>query len=283
MELLRFYAETFVRLAKHLQELETCLYIDETERRSEEEHGSAPACTTDWEGYVIPTLNRAQRDIDTINLVVTSLHNSELLKAAAHQTLTAADVKSLHQNMDRELSTHFFIGIPQDRKAAYCEPFKGWEEILRRFEGITRDVEEMSKCFSLSRYTAAMFHAMQIAERGAIELGDCIGVTDPKKGWGATEQKLTQLIKGGHKQLPSELEGKFEFLEQMHREINSMTLAWRNKIDHAANRLAIVPNTDFTPDIAEHIAGSVRVFFLRLAEGMPPPTAEDLFFGIQKL
>lgn len=48
----------------------------------------------------------------------------------------------------------------------------------------------MNKCFALSRYTAAMFHAMQIAELGAIELGDYIGVIDPKKGWGATEKSL---------------------------------------------------------------------------------------------
>jgi hypothetical protein len=58
-------------------------------------------------------------------------------------------------------------------------------------------------------------------------------------------------------------------LEQMNREIESMVLAWRNKVDHAANHLAIVPNTDFTPDIAEHIIGAVRVFMLRLLEGIP--------------
>jgi hypothetical protein len=55
----------------------------------------------------------------------------------------------------------------------------------------------------------------------------------------------------------------------MNREIDSMTLSWRHKIDHAANRLAILPNTDFTPDIAEHITSAVRVFMLRLGEGMP--------------
>ena len=95
-----------------------------------------------------------------------------------------------------------------------------------------------------------------------------IGVVDPKKGWGPTQKKLAELLKQGHSKLPSSLSGKFEFLEQMSREVDSMVLAWRHKVDHAANRLAILPNTDFTPDIAEHIIGSVRIFMLRLQEGM---------------
>jgi plasmid stabilization system protein ParE len=48
-----------------------------------------------------------------------------------------------------------------------------------------------------------------------------------------------------------------------------MVLAWRHKVDHAANHLYIVPNTDFTPDIAEHIIGAVRIFMRRLLEGIP--------------
>src|ERR1017187_9203703 len=116
-----------------------------------------------------------------------------------------------------------------------------------------------------------MFHALHVAEWGAIELGDYIGVTDPKKGWGPTENKLRELVKAGHSTLPASLTGKFEFLEQMSREIDSMVLAWRHKVDHAANHLAIVPNTDFTPDIAQHISGAVRIFMLRMVEGLPIP------------
>jgi hypothetical protein len=48
-----------------------------------------------------------------------------------------------------------------------------------------------------------------------------------------------------------------------------MVLAWRHKVDHAANHLAIIPNTDFTPDVAEHIMGAVRIFMLRISEGIP--------------
>jgi hypothetical protein len=171
--------------------------------------------------------------------------------------------------LEKELSNQLFIKINSDRRKFYDEPLSKWMPIITRFASITSDVEEMNKCFALSRYTAAMFHAMQIAEAGAIELGNYISVTDPKRGWDATRRKLQELVNQGHLKLPCALSGKFEFLEQMQREIDSMVMAWRNKIDHTANRLVIIPNTDFTPDIAEHIMGAVRIFMLRLAEGMP--------------
>lgn len=126
----------------------------------------------------------------------------------------------------------------------------------------------MNKCFALCRYTASMFHALHVAEWGAIELGNYIGVVDPKKGWGSTQKKLEELIRAGHSKLPTHLSGQFEFLEQMDREIHTMLLAWRHKVDHAANHLAIVPHTEFTPEIARHIIDSVKVFMARLEEGL---------------
>lgn len=131
----------------------------------------------------------------------------------------------------------------------------------------------MHKCFACARYTASMFHALHVAEWGAIYLGDRIGVADPKKGWSPTEKKLRELIRAGHSALPVSVACSFEFLEQMHREIDSMVLAWRHKVDHAANHLYIVPNTEFTPEIAEHIIGAVKIFMQRLVDGIPalPP------------
>jgi len=169
-----------------------------------------------------------------------------------------------------ELSCEFYLQLNLAERERYENWRNEWEGILGRHPEAVRDVEEMNKCFALGRYTASMFHALHVAEHGAIALGGYIGVSDPKQGWGPTERKLRELVKAGHSDLPQSLAGKFEFLEQMNREIDSMVLAWRHKVDHAANHLAIVPNTDFTPDVANHIIGAVRIFMLRLGEGIPP-------------
>ena len=189
-------------------------------------------------------------------------------KTSSYREQTAL-VDELKERITDELEGHFFLSMSPSEADRYDNWDKDWAEILTRFGEATRDVEEMNKCFALSRYTASMFHALHVAEWGSICLGDFIGVTDPKKGWGPTAKKLRELVDGGHSSLPATLTGKFEFLEQMNREIDSMVLAWRHKVDHAANHLAIVPNTDFTPDIAEHIIGAVRIFMQRLLEGIP--------------
>lgn len=171
--------------------------------------------------------------------------------------------------VEQELSLRVYFSLDPNEAERYQDPWHGWERIRDRFVETDRDIEEMNKCFALGRYTASMFHALHVAEWGAIALGNYIGVIDPKRGWSATERKLQELVNGGHRELPASLQGQFEFLEQMSREIHSMVLAWRHKVGHAANHLAIVPNTDFTPDIASHIIDSVKIFMNRLVEGIP--------------
>jgi len=171
--------------------------------------------------------------------------------------------------VEDELSLRSYFSLEPEEANLYMNSLAGWETINARFPETTRDVEEMNKCFALGRYTAAMFHALHVAEWGAIELGKYIGVTDPKLGWGPTQKKLNELVDTGHSKLPPVLTGKFDFLEQMNREIQTMVLAWRHKVDHAANHLAIFPNTDFTPDVTKHVMGAVKVFMSRLEEGIP--------------
>jgi hypothetical protein len=165
-----------------------------------------------------------------------------------------------------ELSTKLFFHVPHERKQQFEEPLKGWEVIVDKFPESIRDVEEMNKCFALSRYTASIFHALQVAEWGAIYVGQFIGVDDHKLGWGATTKGLGDIIAGGWGKAEQRFKNKFKFLEQINRELNTMVFAWRHKVDHAANRLAIMPNADFTPDVAEHIIQSVKVFMSRLTE-----------------
>jgi hypothetical protein len=184
------------------------------------------------------------------------------------KSLRNATTKAL-LTVEDELSLRLYFSLDPKEAELYLQSLLGWEEIIARFPDTTRDIEEMNKCFALGRYTASMFHALHVAEWGAIEFGKYIGVTDPKPGWGPTQKKLKELVDAGHSKLPSALTGQFDFLEQMNREIQTMVLAWRHKVDHAANHLAIIPNTDFTPDVARHVLGAVKVFMSRLEEGIP--------------
>lgn len=270
MEILRCYAEAYVQASQTLNLISAV--IAEHEKSNTDVRSDAGLLgRLRWHALELskhcgqlPMTEKAVRKL------ITYLNKPEIMASWTQPILALqSSIAEIQNRLTDELSLSFFFKLSQERKTYFDEPFKDWVDILKRFPDTIGDIEEMNKCFALCRYTAAMYHAMQIAEGGAIELGDYIGVTDPRKGWGPTEKKLHQIIADGHSKLPTTLAGKFEFLEQMNREIDSMVLAWRHKLDHAANHLAIVPNAVFTPDIAEHIMKAVRVFMIRLKEGLP--------------
>ncbi len=154
--------------------------------------------------------------------------------------------KELQGRIVDEMLLQSFFALNSSEALRFNYWASGWEDILDRFPEASRDVEEMNKCFALSRYTASMFHALHVAEWGAIHLGDFIGISDPLKGWRPTEKKLKDIVDAGHSKLPPTL-----------------------TVDHAANNLVVVFNAEFTPDIAEHIISAVRIYMQRLVEGIP--------------
>jgi hypothetical protein len=201
-----------------------------------------------------------------VDKVLVWLRHPEVMREVISAESVASNLAEIQTRLVDELSTKLFFHVPHERKQQFEEPLKNWEIVVDKFPESIRDVEEMNKCFALSRYTASIFHALQVAEWGAIYVGQFIGVEDHRLGWGATTKRLGEIIAGGWDRAEQRFKDKFKFLEQINRELNTMVFAWRHKVDHAANRLAIMPNADFTPDVAEHIIQSVKVFMARLAE-----------------
>jgi hypothetical protein len=175
-----------------------------------------------------------------------------------------------------EIDQRFFLALDVRESELYNNPTKSWAEIIARFPDTVSDVEEASKCLALSRYAAAVFHSLQIVERGLIELGTEIGVADPLSGWTAVTGRL-QAIQKTKFQDRSAFERKHApFLEQMVATVEGLKNAWRNKVSHAHGKLTLM-TADFSPEIAEEILFATRAFMRRLAtdgplaEGGPPP------------
>jgi hypothetical protein len=174
----------------------------------------------------------------------------------------------LHGRLIDEMQGKLFWTLSIKDAERYQHPRKAWEEIIERFPDAVTDVEEASKCFALSRYTAAVFHSVQVVEIGLIDLGKLIGVTDPHSGWTATTNRLHGIIKKGHEARTPFERQHFAFLEQMHGTVEGLKNAWRNKVSHAQARLVLL-TADFSPDIAEEILFATRAFMRRLATDAP--------------
>lgn len=131
-------------------------------------------------------------------------------------------------------------------------------------------MDEASKCYAPSRYSAAVFHSVQIVEAGLIELGKFLKVTDPHSGWTAVAQALRRVIDKKHQDRTKFERTNFIFLEQAQGTVEGLKNAWRNKISHSQGRL-ILMTAEFSPEVSEEIIFATRAFMRRLAEDLPKP------------
>ncbi len=183
-------------------------------------------------------------------------------------------LKQLSITFSTELQTKIFLQIPSEKMRLFDAPYEGWEEVIDQFPDTISEIEEMSKCFALSRYGASVFHSLLIVEVGLIELGKAIKATDPKVGWDATTRRLSELVKGGHAKYPTDLPVSFGTCEQINQRVETMKHAWRNKVNHFQGKLTVI-RTDFAPDTAEEIMVATRGFMRTLATDLKHPSADQ--------
>jgi hypothetical protein len=117
-----------------------------------------------------------------------------------------------------------------------------------------------------------VYHSIQIAEIGLIELGKFIEVVDPRSGWTSVTSRLKTIVSKEFKNRTEFERQHFQFLEQVQGTAEALKNAWRNKISHAQARLALA-SKDFSPEIAEEILFATRALLRRLAEGLPEGSA----------
>lgn len=177
-------------------------------------------------------------------------------------------LERIRMSFEAELSTKLFFQLPSNRKKWFESPTAGWERIIDRFPDTVTEIEEMGRCFALSRYPGSVFHSLLVVESGLISLGTAIAVTDPKLGWDATSRRLDELIKGGHAKYPPSLPIRFSVCEQINQQVQTMKHAWRNKVNHVAGKLIVI-RSEFAPDVAEEIIFATRGFMGRLVDDLP--------------
>ena len=202
---------------------------------------------------------------EKIDLFMCVQHVDDLLERTGKTGIKSHHIASLQDTLERELKLRVFLSVDAKLQHYFNEPLNAWEGIIEIFPDAQEDIEEMNKCFALSRYTAAVFHSLLVVEHGLIRLGHYIGVTDPKPGWDGTCRELERLLKN-RAMVPVRLQ--YSFLEQTKARLDSMKLAWRNKVNHAAGRL-MIEKTGFSDVSAEEVIIACRSFMRHLAEGLP--------------
>ena len=177
------------------------------------------------------------------------------------------EVSRVAQSIADECSDRSYFSLGPDERKKHFSPLEGWESIVQRFPKVRYNIEESLKCFAFERYGAAVFHILQVAEYGVIQVGSLMGELGDKPGWSCLE-RLRRLISVPHSaRIP---------LAQQHTKLleNVVPLAivvkdsWRHKLDHVDNQIVWV-DTDFSPNVAEEIIVATRGFMRKLALELP--------------
>jgi hypothetical protein len=178
-----------------------------------------------------------------------------------------ADLKELRERLEDELQSECFLHLSPQEGRLYQEPLEEWKPVISRFSKLRHDIEECSKCFALTRYGAAIFHVLLIAEYGVIQVAELFSVAGDKPGWAALDR--LQRINDKKYADKSPLEQRHaDFLKNLLPLAFSMKDSWRHKISHIDNKLEWM-DTDFSPEVAAEIISATRGFMRRLAGDLP--------------
>lgn len=263
LEILRFYADAFANTGYNLA-LEMLKFRKDPNSR--------------YDPMVMKLLRMhlGKLSTDCAELPVTSVKVKRILAVLDDPQMMAIlppesipkMLEGIQVDIEDELSTKLFFQLRPDRAKMFNDPTDGWTEVLDRFHDARTDVEEIHRCFALSRYAGSVFHSVQVIEFGLLDLGIFLGLEDPKSGWTAVTNKLGKLTKTNFHDLSEKYQKNFPFLEQMQGTAEALKNAWRNKISHAQGKLVLL-TSEFTPDIAEEIIMATRAFMRRLATELP--------------
>jgi hypothetical protein len=263
LELLKINADLFARVS-HLVGV-TGGHIDSSDSMES---------AAQWIALLRKHLPLVEQECGRAGLPMTAIQIRKAMRAIDGNTIQsptalAGAVEEIFSRLHDELSLQVFFNLPANKRDYFDSPTMGWEEVIERFPESIGDIEEMSRCFALSRYPAAVFHSVNAIEGVLVQLGKFLNVGDPKSGWTAVSGKLSLLVtKIKFPDLDPEFQAHYSFLEQLHGTVEALKSPWRNKISHTQGRLFLMTR-EFSPDVAEEIMVASRAFMRRLATEMP--------------
>jgi len=269
LEILRAYAEAYVKGTHALGLLSTAIAEEQKEQHDIRQNvlllQRLQSHLTDLFGHC-EHLPMTAKSIQELLAVLIKPESMSLFTQT--EMVLLSSIADIQKRLRDELSINLFFKLPSEKKRYFDSPREGWEESLSRFPDAILDVEEMSKCFALSRYAACVFHSVGAIEVGLLHLGRFLSVNDPKSGWTAVSSKLQKIVGTDYQKLTQSEKDHFAFVEQMHAVTQALKSAWRNKISHAQGKLTVM-TSEFSPDVAEEIMMASRSFMRRLAMEMP--------------
>jgi hypothetical protein len=256
LDMLRFYARPFLRLAKMIGAGRAALDFNPKER-----------------GTVIPdevkVADRAsyvevRRDcialgldsaIDQLNRVDTAFERSfPLITFGELDALETELANRITDELERALLLH--VGPSVAKYYGLTSPFG--EVVSVAFPDSIIDTEEAGNCLALGRDTACVMHLMRVMESGIAALAKSLNVAADFKTWDTVIKKLRAELEVSYPQMDPAMKGKRDFYAHSFDRLTAVKDALRNPTMHA--------RVHYDPSRAEEVYRAVRSFMQLLAE-----------------
>ena len=262
LEMLQFYARTFFKAFAQLNAFER-LALDE-DRETQANPNLVQSLFAELRDL---TEDAAMHGLDSVVLqcqrMMQKMQERQMrLKCGEVRD----DLHNLRTRFEDEFHQHLFLHLTLKEGDAFNNPDKHWKEVVTRFPKVRYNIEESTKCFALNRYGAAVFHILQVAEYGVIQVGDVFGVLGDKPGWSCLK-RLQGLIAVPYPQRTPLAQQHTKLLENVVPLALVVKDSWRHKLDHVDNQIRWV-DTDFSPQVAEEIISATRGFMRKLASDL---------------
>ena len=179
----------------------------------------------------------------------------------------AARLQEIQRTCRREMSTSLFLYVDPKDADFYRKPLDGWEMVVQRWYKTEGDIIESSKSFALGRYAASIFHIMNVAELGVIQVGNLLNISGDKPGWGCV-QRLERILDKPFNTRDVLEQQHSDLLKRIVPMIVAVKDSVRHKIDHVDNKL-IWLDASFSREIANEVMLSTRGFMRRLSIDLP--------------
>jgi hypothetical protein len=266
LDMLRFYATTFIGVMRDLEMTSGLLTLEVMEGR-----GDKPVI--DHPPHVL------QEPLAAVTKELSRLPLSRTLRFKAGRlckrmsddpmlTQVQAEVlvKEFYNDIVMELATHLFLFIPADRRELYQQaepPFGG--EVEQTFPDAVYDIAAGTRCLSVDEWTGSVFHMMRVLEIGLRRFAEGLGVQMESgielENWKSIIDQIEKAIRSQEQQPKSpEKSAQLQFYSEAASNLRYFKDAWRNHVSHSRAKYDELEATT----VWRH----VRSFMQRLAEGL---------------
>jgi hypothetical protein len=167
----------------------------------------------------------------------------------------------LQVRWEEETSGSIAYHLNSTERSLYENPTKDWQDVLTAFPTALNDVQEMNRCFALSRYTGSVFHAMRILEPGLGALGKEFGIPTSMNTWKTIIDRLRKAVEARSIAEGARWSDR-DFYSDVAAQVWFFKDAWRNHVMHAR----VTFDVETAPPIIEYTRRLMTQLATKLTE-----------------